>query len=123
MSKITIYTLAKELNMTPSMISRAFSPNGKISEEKREIILETAKKYGFTPNKFASRLSMKNVRIGILINSRFDVNTDKMIVGIENAYEKLKDYKNINMKFQMQLHQKLLLEQNIALECILIPFL
>jgi len=92
-SKITIYTLAKELNMTPSMISRAFSSNGKISEEKREIILETAKKYGFTPNKFASRLSMKNVRIGILINSRFDVNTDKMIVGIENAYEKLKDYK------------------------------
>ena len=92
-SKITIYTLAKELNMTPSMISRAFSPNGKISKEKREIILETAKKYGFTPNKFASRLSMKNVRIGILINSRFDVNTDKMIVGIENAYEKLKDYK------------------------------
>lgn len=93
MSKITIYTLAKELNMTPSMISRAFSPNGKISEEKRKIILETAKKHGFTPNKFASRLSMKNVRIGILINSRFDVNTDKMIVGIENAYEKLKDYK------------------------------
>ena len=38
MSNVTIYTLAKELNMTPSMISRAFSPNGKISEEKRKII-------------------------------------------------------------------------------------
>ena len=93
MSNVTIYTLAEELNMTPSMISRAFSPNGKISEEKRKIILEVANKYGFTPNKFASRLSMKNVRIGILINSRFAVNTDKMIAGIENAYEKLKDYK------------------------------
>jgi len=92
-SNVTIYTLAEELNMTPSMISRAFSPNGKISEEKRKIILEVANKYGFTPNKFASRLSMKNVRIGILINSRFAVNTDKMIAGIENAYEKLKDYK------------------------------
>lgn len=93
MSNVTIYTLAKELNMTPSMISRAFSANGKISDEKRKIILETAKKYDFTPNKFASRLSMKSVRIGILINSRFAVNTDKMIAGIENAYEKLKDYK------------------------------
>lgn len=92
-SKTTIYTLAKELNMTPSMISRAFSPNGKISEEKRKIVLEVANKYGFTPNKFASRLSMKNVHIGILINSRFAVNTDKMISGIESAYEKLKDYK------------------------------
>ena len=92
-SNVTIYTLAKELNMTPSMISRAFSPNGKISDEKRKIILAAANKYGFTPNKFASRLSMKNVRIGILINSRFAVNTDKMIAGIESAYEKLKDYK------------------------------
>jgi len=92
-SNVTIYTLAKELNMSPSMISRAFSPNGKISEEKRKIILEAANKYGFTPNKFASRLSMKNVRIGILINSRFAINTDKMIAGIESAYEKLKDYK------------------------------
>lgn len=93
MSNVTIYTLAKELNMTPSMISRAFSPNGKISEEKRKIILEAANKYGFTPNKFASRLSMKNVRIGILINSRFAINTDKMIAGVESAYGKLKDYK------------------------------
>lgn len=93
MAEVTIYTLAKELNMTPSMVSRAFNPNGKISEEKRKIVLETAEKYGFSPNKFASRLSMKTVRIGILINSRFKVNTDKMIVGIERAYGKLKDYK------------------------------
>jgi len=93
MAEVTIYTLAKELNMTPSMVSRAFNPNGKISEEKRKIVLETAEKYGFSPNKFASRLSMKTVRIGILINSRFTVNTDKMIAGIESAYGKLKDYK------------------------------
>ena len=93
MSDVTIYTLAKELNMTPSMISRAFNPNARISDDKRRVILETAKKYGYTPNKFASRLSMKTVRIGVLINSRFDVNTEKMISGVKNAYEKLKDYK------------------------------
>lgn len=93
MSEITIYTLAKELNMTPSMVSRAFNPKGKISEDKRKIVLETAEKYNFTPNKFASRLSMKTVNIGVLINSKFSVNTDKMIFGIKTAYEKLKDYK------------------------------
>lgn len=93
MPNVTIYTLAKELNMTPSMVSRAFNPNGKISEDKRKIVLETAKKYNFSPNKFASRLSMKTVRIGILINSNFSVNIDKMILGVENAYTKLKDYK------------------------------
>ena len=93
MKNVTIYTLAEELNMTPSMISRAFNPDAKISAEKRRLVLETAKKYNFSLNRMASRLSMKSVRIGILINSRFSVNTDKMIAGIETAYASLKDYK------------------------------
>jgi len=93
MSDVTIYTLAKELGMTPSMVSRAFNPNGKISAEKREIVLQTAKKYDFSPNRFASRLSMKPIKIGIFIRSRFKVNSDKMLMGIEKAYEGLKDYK------------------------------
>ncbi len=93
MSKVTIYTLAEELNMTPSMVSRAFNPDAKISEDRRTIVLDAAKKYGFSPNKFASRLSMKAVRIGVLINSGFQINTDIMISGIKKAHEKLKDYK------------------------------
>lgn len=79
--------------MTPSMVSRAFNPDAKISDVKRKIVLEAAQKYDFSPNKLASRLSMKNVRIGIIINNKFQVNTDKMLIGIKNAYEKLKDYK------------------------------
>ena len=93
MAEVTIYTIAKELNMTPSMVSRAFNPAGKINKEKRKLVLETAKKYNFSPNRFASRLSMKPIKIGIFIRSRYKVNLDRMIIGIENAYEKLKDYK------------------------------
>ncbi len=93
MSKMTIYKLAKQLNMTPSMVSRAFSPNGKVSKEKRELILKTAEKYDFVPNKMASRLSMKSIRIGIIINSSFAINAEKMIRGIEQSYDELKDYK------------------------------
>lgn len=93
MSKITIYTLAKELNMTPSMVSRAFNPSAKISEEKRRAVLDMAEKYDFSPNKLASRLSGRSVHIGIVINSRFNVNTDKMLRGIRIAHDKLKDYK------------------------------
>jgi len=90
---MTIYELAKELNMTPSMVSRAFNPDGKINEEKRKLVLETAKKYNFSPNKFASRLSMRAIKIGILIRSGFKINADKMIAGIKSAYEMHKDYK------------------------------
>ena len=93
MAEISIYTLAKELNMTPSMVSRAFNPSAKICDEKRKIVLAAAKKYNFSPNKLASRLSMKAVRIGILINGKFKKNIDKMIAGIKTAHEELKDYK------------------------------
>lgn len=93
MANMTIYALAKELNMSPSMVSRAFNPEGKINEEKRRLVLETAKKYNFSPNKFASRLSMRTIKIGILIRSGFKINADKMVSGIKSTYEMLKDYK------------------------------
>ena len=37
--KVTIYSIAEELGYTPSMVSRALSENGKVSEEKRKKIL------------------------------------------------------------------------------------
>ena len=93
MANVTIYSLAKELNMTPSMVSRALNPNGKVSEEKRKLVLATAEKYGFSVNKFASRLSMKDVYIGIIINTLWNVVKETMIKGIEEAHSELKDYK------------------------------
>ena len=93
MAKVTIYTLADELNMTPSMVSRAFNPNAKISDDKRRLVLETAEKYHFSPNRFASRLSMKAVHVGVLINSIFNINSEKMIAGVKDAHAELKDYK------------------------------
>ena len=66
-SKVTIYTIAEALNMTPSMVSRAFKPGGKVNAEKRKLILETAERLGFEHNRMASRLSMKPIRIATLI--------------------------------------------------------
>ena len=57
MQKVTIYTLAEELGVTPSSVSRAFNPNSKLSDSKRNKILNIAKEYDFTPNRMASRLS------------------------------------------------------------------
>lgn len=93
MANVTIYSLAKELNMTPSMVSRALNPGGKVSEEKRRLVLTAAKKYGFSPNKFASRLSMKTLRIGIIMNNRYGTIKEQMLSGIEEAHRQLKDYK------------------------------
>ena len=93
MEKVTIYTLAKELNMSPSMVSRAFSPNGRIDREKRRLVLALAEKRGYAPNTLASRLSMREIRIAVVISSRFAANTEKMLLGAREAYEASRDYK------------------------------
>ena len=86
MEKVTIYTLARELNMSPSMVSRAFNSKARIDGEKRRAVLEAASKYGFSPNKHASRLSRREIRLAVLISSRFSVNTEKMLLGAKEAY-------------------------------------
>ncbi|MBR5307848.1 MAG: LacI family DNA-binding transcriptional regulator [Clostridia bacterium] len=91
--KVTIYTIAKELSLSPSMVSRAFNPNANVAEEKRRLILETAQKRGFSPNKLASRLSMKTIRIGILVVYKAAHVRDGLLKGIELGFDRLKDYK------------------------------
>lgn len=91
--KVNIYTLAEELGMTPSMVSRALSPNGKVNETKRRLVLAAAEKYSYVPNRMASRLSMKAIKIGIVINTDFKPIFNDLKKGIEAAYRELKDYK------------------------------
>lgn len=98
--KVTIYTIAEELGVTPTSVSRAFNPNARISAEKRERILETARKYQFEPNRMASRLSKREITIGVLIYSYFEQFYSELIRGIEDAYRDLKDYK---VKYDLRL--------------------
>ena len=91
--KATIYTLAKETNMSVSAVSRAFDPDSHLKEEKRRIILEAAQKYNFVPNMMASRLSKKQIRIGVLIYGSIKAFYDEQISGIQDAHRRLSDYK------------------------------
>lgn len=91
--KVTIYSLAKELNMSPSMVSRAFSDHAMIAENKRKLVLQTAERYGYHPNSFASRLSGKTIKIGVIIYSKYKSILDDMLNGIEEAHKNVKDYK------------------------------
>ena len=98
--KVTIYTIAEELGVTPTSVSRAFNPDSKLSAEKRKLILDTALKYDFHPNTMASRLSKHEITIGVLIYSYFEPFYSKLIKGIEDAYNSLKDYK---VKYDLRL--------------------
>lgn len=84
-NKVTIYDIAKKLNITAATVSRALNDNAKISKKTRVLVLETARKMNYKPNKVAIALkSGKSKTIGVIvpwINRSFFSN---VIRGIED---------------------------------------
>lgn len=69
-AKPTILDIARELNVTPSTVSRALSGNTSISEATRIAVKKTAKRLKYQPNKIASSLRLgKTGIIGVIIPS------------------------------------------------------
>lgn len=65
---VTIYDLARETGFSAPTISKAINGNGKLNPKTREIILEAARKAGYTPNMAAKSLSTKHSRlIGVIL--------------------------------------------------------
>ena len=91
--KVTIYTLANELNVSASAVSRAFNPNSRLAPEKRKRILEAAEKAGYRQNKMASRLSQDSIRIGVLLCKRIDEFYSQLLAGVESAANAYSSYK------------------------------
>jgi len=66
--KVTIKDIAKELNISYSMVSRALSQDGKVKSENRERILKKAKEMGYKPNSAAQQLRKgRSNTIGLII--------------------------------------------------------
>ena len=66
--KITIYDIAKKLNITAATVSRALNNNTKISEATRELVLQTAKEMNYEQNKLAQALkSGKSYNVGVIV--------------------------------------------------------
>lgn len=56
-SKVNIYAIAKEANVSPATVSRVLTNSARVSSEKKKRVQEAIDKYGFKPNIIARRLS------------------------------------------------------------------
>ena len=66
--KITIYDIAKKLNITAATVSRALNNNPKISEKTRKLVIETAAEMNYKQNKLALALkSGKSNNVGVIV--------------------------------------------------------
>jgi LacI family transcriptional regulator len=68
MKKTTIVDIARELDLSPSTVSRALNGIGRMNDETRQQILNLAKQWGYHPNPHAQRLKKaKTSTIGLIV--------------------------------------------------------
>jgi len=99
--KKTIYELAKELNYAPSTISKALNNNPGISEDKRQMIIEYARKVGYVPNQNARTLKAKvSNTIGVLFSEELDIGLEHpFFSAVLQSFKKTIESKGFEMTF------------------------
>lgn len=89
-NEVTIYDVAKALNISPSTVSRGLKDHPHIRRETRERIQSVAAEMGYQRNKFASSLRKKRTEtIGVVVprlNSYFMATVISGIEKITNKY-------------------------------------
>lgn len=88
--KVNIKTIASELGVSPSTVSKALKDSHEISEETRAKIQAYAKFYNYKPNTLALGLrNQKTMVIGVIVPEIVHHFFSRVISGIENtAYQK-----------------------------------
>jgi DNA-binding LacI/PurR family transcriptional regulator len=85
MKRISITDIARELNVTPSTVSRALNGGPRISDKTRQSVLELAKEWGYRPNPLAKGLvSRKTYNIGLIIPEFTHHFFNQVLRGIES---------------------------------------
>lgn len=83
---ITIYDIARKMDISSATVSRALNNNSSISEKTRNKIHETAKELGYRHNNFAKNLrKQKSQTIGVLIHELVSSFTTSVLGGIEKV--------------------------------------
>ncbi|MDR0825196.1 MAG: LacI family transcriptional regulator, partial [Prevotella sp.] len=89
---LTIKDIAKDLNISPSTVSRALKDNPYISPETRKLVQEYADKYKYKPNTMALNLrTQHNNIIGVIVPELANHFFSGVLSGMETVAEN-KDY-------------------------------
>ncbi len=89
---LTIKDIAKDLNISPSTVSRALKDNPDISPETRKMVQEYAKKHKYKPNTLALNLrTQHNNIIGVIVPELANHFFSGVLSGMETVAED-KDY-------------------------------
>lgn len=84
--KVTIYDLAKMLNVSPATVSRSLNNHPSISDETKKRIISMANEQGYRTNKFAANLrNQKSNTIGVIVPRLNSYFMSTVLAGIEQV--------------------------------------
>ncbi|TGV04735.1 LacI family DNA-binding transcriptional regulator [Flavivirga rizhaonensis] len=87
--KVTIYDLAKELNISPATVSRGLNNHPAISDITKKRIAAIANKLDYRSNKFAANLSnQKTYSLGVIVPRLDSYFMSTVLAGIEEVSNK-----------------------------------
>lgn len=82
--EVTIYDIARALQISPSTVSRALNDNPRVNKATRKKIQRTASEMDFRPNRFASNLRrQKTYTIGVIMHELRSNFMTSVLSGIE----------------------------------------
>jgi len=85
-TQITIKDIARELNISPSTVSRALKNHPDISQETKDLVNKFAKDFNYKPNALALNLRMsKNNTIGVIVPEIIHFFFSSILSGIEQV--------------------------------------
>jgi LacI family transcriptional regulator len=88
--KVTIYDLAKLLNISPATVSRSLNDHPSISDSTKKMVLAMANEKGYRANKFAANLSnQKSNTIGVIVPRLNSYFMSTVLAGIEQVANKV----------------------------------
>ena len=85
--EITIYDIARDLDISPSTVSRALNDDPAISKKTRKKVFETAGRMGYRSNQFARNLrqQQRSLTIGVIANELNSSVMTAVLSGIEKV--------------------------------------
>lgn len=90
MRKVTIVDIARELDLSPSTVSRALNGIGRMNPETRQEILDLAKQWDYHPNPHAQRLKKaKTSTIGLIVPELTHHFYSQIIKGVDSVLDEI----------------------------------
>ena len=90
--KITIYDIAEATGFSITTVTRALNNKGRVNEDTRRLIWETADRLGYRANPAAQALSRKPIKLGAILYSPVEEYSDDLCRGVEAAAQELRQY-------------------------------